>query len=50
MIVGGRQVIFKQALLDELSRFEQYFGRSGGGKRRAFTAAVFDFCCDIIAA
>ncbi|RZJ58474.1 MAG: type II toxin-antitoxin system RelE/ParE family toxin [Hymenobacter sp.] len=49
MIVAGREVIFKAAFLDDLSKFEQYIGRSSATKGHSFTAAVFDFCTDIIA-
>lgn len=49
MWVAGREVVFKQAFLDELSSIERFLGRYAAGKGRAFTAAAVDFCCDIIA-
>ncbi|RZK19533.1 MAG: hypothetical protein EOO56_13970 [Hymenobacter sp.] len=49
MIVAGREVVFKAAFLDDLSKFEQYIGRFTAAKGHAFTGAVFDFCIDIIA-
>jgi len=49
MIIAGREIIFKESFLDELTEFEQYLGRVTRAKGRTFTTAIFDFCCDIVA-
>lgn len=44
-----REVKLAESFLTKLAQLEKFLGRNNSAAGRAFTAAVFDFCCDIIA-
>lgn len=49
MSPAGRRVEMARIFLDKLSEFEEFLGRDNAAHGRAFTAAVFAFCYDVIA-
>ncbi len=46
---SGRRVETARLFLDKLAQFEEFLGRNNPSTGRAFTAAVFAFCYDVIA-
>ena len=45
----SRKVEVSESFIKQLAAFEKFLGRNSQAVGRAFTAAVFDFCYDILA-